>query len=190
MGWAEVIYSQDGTITMYERGEECYSEDEPTTNKRTFDGESWEDEYYERESFDASGMLKQSTDLSMPDNPLFSDFVDQAILLVAVWDTFIQRPEVNFTTLQTGIHSFELGSMGTIAPSTDVGFELHRMGKSLQTHHVPTEWKMPTFIDGEFNNFTFFGDPKELFPQAILGFDEAAREAWLLFRWGCSRTGE
>ena len=57
---------------MYERGEDCYGEDEPTTNKRTFDGESWEDEYYERESFDASGMLKVPTDLSMPDNPLFS----------------------------------------------------------------------------------------------------------------------
>ena len=42
---------------------------------------------------------------------------------------------------------------------------------------------MPTFIDGEFNNFTFFGDQKVL-PQAILGFDEAAREAWALIQGG------
>lgn len=185
MGWAEILYGEDGTIIMYERGDDCYSEDEPTTNKRTFDGESWQDEYYERESFDPSEMLDVPTDMSMPDNPLFSGFVDQAIWPCGGKGYFYTTPRSQFYHATDRDPQFWLASMGTPVPNTNVGFDLHRnWTKSLQTHHVPTQWKMPTFIDGEFNNFTFFGDPKEFLPQAILGFDDAARDAWILIQGG------
>ena len=54
----------------------------------------------------------------------------------------------------------------------------------MNTLHVPTQWKHPTFRDGEFNKFTLFGDPKDFLPQAVLGFDEKARAAWIHIRDG------
>ena len=103
---------------------------------------------------------------------------------MVVWDIYT-TPRSQFYHATDRDPQFWLGSMGTPVPRTDVGFDLHRnWTKSVQTHHVPTQWKMPTFIDGEFNNFTFFGDPKELLPQAILGLNDDARDAWYSFKVG------
>ena len=127
-----------------------------TTNKRTFDGESWQDEYYEQESFDASGMLQVPTDMSMPDNPLFTSLLNKLFGTCGGMGYFYTTPEVNSTTLQIGIRSFGWDQWEHRFQAPMLVLNCIETGQqSLQTHHVPTQWKMPTFIDGEFNNFTF-----------------------------------
>lgn len=185
LGWAEVVYDDD-IITVYDRGEgEDWppSEDEPTTNKRTYDGEEWCDEYYERESFEPSKLIHLPTDLSLPDNPFFSGFLHQAIYPCGYATSFFTTPRSQFYHGTDRDPTFWLASMGTPVPGTNVGFDLpHDWQQRAKTLHVPTQWKHPTFRDGEFNKFTLFGDPKDFLPQAILGFDELARKAWVHIR--------
>jgi hypothetical protein len=193
LGWAEIIFGDDRTITMYERGvnpddpEGMWtdawdglgpSEDEPLYNMRHFNGISWTDENCEIEKWSdqesVSDLKIFPTDCGLPDNPLFPSFIDQAEPYWTSGDTTVYYGTPRSTYFHGNLRDpqFWLGSMGKTIPRTSVGFNLcENLECRRKIHHVPTQWKTPTFVNGEMNKFTFYTDLSEWLPQARFGLD-------------------